>query len=524
MKHLKHSNETSRQQFHLAFAGLQAFNKIRIGQICIFAVLGIALLMYGCDSEPTTGVEDVAPLMIELSSPHTNSDGYSVVNQATVVISGTVTDGMGVTRMIYTLNGSAEQEISISTGSSVNFEFTIPALEPGSNHLVVWAFNGAGNQAQAQRLLVYAVVRYNVIVAGEANNGSSRPRAINASGDIAFKWESQNDHRGAQGFVWSAGALTELVLPDGHVLMGVSGINASRVAVGDLEDVGTGALGWRDVPVVWENGQPTVLPLLPGYSMGGASAINELGTIAGYVMDDGWDNWAAVLWRDGETMQISANAGASDINSSGVVTGSIGGGNDDRAFRWDNGQMPPLEPLAGMTISRGMAINDAGDVVGKSYNRDTFPRTRATLWRGTTATSLGEFPGGMYYRTWAVNNHLQAVGAVDYKEPGSRTSFISENGRMSLLNHLTNGEWDIIEAFGINDAGQIVALALRTGSDPFLNAFHSVLLEPVDAEAGAEMSVSVAQRPIRSEADRLMIERLRSRSVFDRLREGKTPR
>jgi probable HAF family extracellular repeat protein len=477
-----------------------------------------SLALFGCDSNPAA-VNDLGPLSITVASP----GGTSTVAQDAIVIRGTATDNVGVTRMTYTLNAAAEQEVLISSGRSVDFEFTVPALEPGSNHLVVSAFNAAGNTAEAQRHVTYAAVRYHVIVAGEFDAGGSRPRAINASGDVALQWEDGN-HRDAQGFVWSAGALTKLVLPDGHVLMGVSGINASRVVVGDLEHVGTGTGDWRDVPVMWEHGQPTVLPLLPGYSMGGASAINDAGTIAGYVMDDGWDNWAAVLWRDGEPTLIRTDAVASDINSSGVVTGSFWVGNDERAFRWDDGQMTPLEQPAGMNVSGGLAINDAGDVVGYSFNHSTFPHTRATLWQGTTAVSLGEVPGGMYYRTWGVNNHLQAVGGVDGQEPGNRQAFISENGRMTVLNHLTNGEWDLIEAMGINDAGQILVLAVRAGRQPYSHEIRSIILEPVDAAVGDASFIPLAKRSIRGDVDPALLELMRPRSALERFREGRSPR
>jgi probable HAF family extracellular repeat protein len=481
-----------------------------LGSLALALVASLALI--GCDGNPAA-IEDLTPPSITVTS----HGATSMVEQGAIVVRGTATDGVGVTRMTYTLNGAAEQEVPISSGRSVEFEFTVPALEPGSNHLVVSAFDAVGNSAEAQRHVSYATVRYHVVVAGEFDDGGSRPRAINASGDVALQWEDGND-RDAQGFVWSAGALTALVLPDGHVLMGVSGINASRTVVGDLEEVGTGTFGFRDVPAVWVDGQPHVLPRLDGFPQGGASAINNAGTIAGYVMDDDWDNWAAVLWHDGEPTLIRADAGASDINSSGVVTGSFWSGNNARAFRWEDGQMTQLNPPAGTTVSHGLAINDAGDVVGFSYNPSTFPLTRATLWQGTTAVSLGEVPGGVYYRTWGVNNHLQAVGGVDGQEPGSRRAFISENGRMSLLNHLTNGEWDIIEAMGINDAGQILVLAMRAGRA------RSIILEPVDAAAGDASFVPPTQRSIRGEADPARLELMRPRSALERFREGRSPR
>jgi uncharacterized membrane protein len=485
------------------------------GSLALALVASLALI--GCDGNPVA-VEDLTPPSITVTSPGPTS----TVAQGALVIRGTATDDVGVTRMTYAHNGAAEREVGISSSRSVDFEFTVPALEPGSNHLVVSAFDAAGNTAGTQRHVTYAVVRYHVVVAGEFATGGSRPQAINTSGDVAVQWENGND-RDVHGFVWSADALTKLVLPDGHILMGVSGINAARVVVGSLEEVGTGTYGFRDVPVVWEDGQPHVLPLPAGFTQGGASAINDAGIIAGYVMDDEWDNWTAVLWRDGEPTLIRADAAASDINSTGVATGSFRSGNEARAFRWHDGQMIPLALLAGTTQAHGLAINDAGDVVGYSYDRSTFPHTRATLWQGTTAVSLGEVPGGMYYRTWGVNNHLQAVGGVDGQEPGNRRAFISENGRMSLLNHLTDGEWDMIEAMGINDAGQILVLAVRTGRQPYSHEIRSVILEPVDAAAGDASFDALSQPSIRGEADPAILELLRPRSAIERFRDGRSP-
>jgi len=493
------------------------------------SVYGVAFLLMvvaaGCDGVSDANEEqDIIAPTVKLTSPALTNQGYSLVTATQTNIRGTANDNIAVTRLAYRLNDGEEQDISITTGNSVEFEFTA-ALEPGNNEIIISASDAAGNQAELKRIIASAVVRYDVIVAGEPDEGMmSRPRAINASGDAALKWEDMSldmNSRDALGFVWSAGALTELVIPDGHVLMGVSGINASRVVVGNLEDVGTGTGDWRDLPVIWKYGQPTVLPLLSDYTMGGASGINDAGTIAGYVMDDGWDNWAAVLWRDGEPTLIRTDAVASDINSSGIVTGDFWGGSEPRAFRWDNGEMTTLEPFEGKTVSVGLAINDAGDVVGFSYDRHTFPHTRATLWQGTNAISLGEVPGGMYYRTWGINNHGQAVGAVDYEETEYRTAFISENGRMSLLNHLTNGEWDIIEAFGVNDEGQIVALAQRAGSNPYLNEFHSLLLDPIDAITGDAMSVYIPQQSISAEAAKHIIERLVPRSAYNQQRKSR---
>lgn len=406
----------------------ECIKKVRIvGVSGVSFLFIIALANTGCDNS-SAAVDDLTAPTVMVTSPVLTDQGYSLVTGTQTIISGTAIDDIAVTRLAYRLNDGEEQDISITTGNSVKFEFTA-ALKPGNNAIVISAHDAAGNQSEFERVIASAVVRYKVTMAGEPDEGMiSRPRAINAAGDIALQWEPNNS-RGSQGYLWSAGDLKELVLPEGHVLMSINGVNNSRVVVGDLEDEGTGNGDWRDLPVIWENGQPTLIPLLSGYTMGGASAINDVGTIAGYVMDDEWDNWEAVIWQNGVPTLISEDAVASDINTSGIVTGSFWGGSYSRAFRWENGHMTPLEPTAGNTVSEGLAINDAGDVVGFSYDRDTFPLTHATLWKGTTAISLGEIPGGIYYRTWGINNHGLAVGAVDNVELGYRKrSFLRTAG------------------------------------------------------------------------------------------------
>lgn len=500
---------------------VKCIKRIRTAGITGVSFLFLILLTNtGCDNSTAVG-DDIKAPKVMLTSPVLTNQGYSLVTGTQAIISGTAIDDISVTRLGYRLNDGEEQDISFTVGNSVEFEFTA-ILEPGNNAIVISASDEAENQAELERVVASAVVRYDVIVVGEPDADMfSQPQAINTAGDVTLYWEN---YQVKQGYLWSAGDLTQLVLPEGHVLMNITGVNSSRVVVGDLEDEGTGNDDWRDLPVIWENGQPTMLPLPAGYRMGGASAINDDGNIAGYVMDYLSNDWGAVLWQNGEPTLISEDAYANDINSSNVVTGSFFGGGNELAFRWDNGLMTPLMPPAGYTNSVGVAINDAGDVVGRSYDPATFSKNLATMWKGTTAISLGEIPGGKKsYRARGINNLGLAVGAVDNIETGSRTAFISEDGRMSLLNHLTNGEWVIIDAFGINDEGQIIALALPAGSDPYMNQFHSLLLDPVDAVTGDAMSVYIPQQSISGAEAQYIIEQLRPRPTHNPLRKSRLP-
>lgn len=477
---------------------------------------GIALA--ACDSDPAA-IEDVAAPTVTLASPA----AMSVVQGGEVVVRGTATDEVSIARLTYSLNGGADQEIVISPDPSVDFEFTVAALEGGSNTITVAAFDEAGNQADGARHVDYAAVRYAVVPIGELDEGWSRAGGMNATGDVGFTWEPTGS-RSARGFVWSAGTSTELMIPEGHVLMGVAGVNSSQVVVGELEDVGTGAGDWRDVPVVWEDGQPTLLPLLSGYTMGGAVSINDARVIAGYMMDQSWDNWAAAVWIDGEPTQLVLPGGsslASGINSTGVVTGSYWSGNAPRAFRWGNGEADALGPLGDYTGSSGFGINEAGDVVGYSFVDGRAYEdgdTRATLWLESTPSSLGEYPGAEYYRAWSINNHRQAVGSLFLAYDGG--AFISDGGRMSLLTHLTAAEWEIIDASAINDAGQIAASAVHVPT----GTFRTVRLEPVDGSTAAALGSPSLRSHAGVSLDAGDLDRHRPRTPVERMLERRLRR
>jgi uncharacterized membrane protein len=501
------------------------------------------LALAACNDRITTPPSDPPPDLIPPTILLTTPAAV-VVTQADAVMRGTATDAVGVERIAFALNGAAAQDIAITPGSTVEFEFTVGGLEAGANTIAISAYDAAGNQTEVRRHVDYAVVRYQVVITDGLGAGWSFPRAISAAGDLAGVWTPgrddqwgfpENDHHG---FVSTGADLMSMPPPTGYHSSAVTGFNTSGRVVGyaDLmvEEGSTEYPGrYRvDLPIVWEGAQPSVLPLPPGFAEGGAMAVNEDGIIAGYINDISWDTWAAVIWRDGGVIPLAVPGGGdavgSDINRNGVVAGDFWSGGIPRAFRWENGVTTALPPLDGYSSSGGFAINDAGDVVGFSYTPGQQPATEATLWVGNTAMSLGRFPGHIYYRAWAINNRGQAVGHMDADiqagnfEGTFRKAFISQDGRMSMLNHLAGDEWDIIEATAINDAGQIAAYAFHRESGSLgSGSYRTIRLDPVESTSGAVSSGSMpTAHTARAAADRSVLD-VRPRSALDRLRDGR---
>ena len=110
-------------------------------------------------------------------------------------------------------------------------------------------------------------------------------------------------------------------------------------------------------------------------------------------------------------------AGIDPLAIGQVVGYSVAANDVRRAFLW-NGTMNELRPAAGQISSEALALNAAGDAVGRSGNAD-LSEAHAVLWNRDVAIDL--------------NSRVT--------EPG----------------------WLLVSATGINEVGQIVGTALRDG-------------------------------------------------------------
>ena len=248
----------------------------------------------------------------------------------------------------------------------------------------------------------------------------------------------------SRGFVWQAGQLTPLSIPDsacgagadaqageindrGQVDGYITGANEcvqsvlwqggkvvqvigppppsyAAVYAGLLNDfdlvTGTawGIQSSIQTSFLWQNGNFTLLPGLPGSDPGGPGStqiggINELGVAVG--TSGSTDGQRAVLWRNGAVTDLGVcpgafNSYAASINNLGVIVGTC----DTYTFSpviWQNGQMTPLPiPANGPQSAEPATINDFGQIVGASYPTGGEPDDAgaALLWQGGTVYDL----------------------------------------------------------------------------------------------------------------------------------------
>jgi probable HAF family extracellular repeat protein len=304
-------------------------------------------------------------------------------------------------------------------------QYAVQVLEPlpGSSGSVGNAVNSAGQVAgysfggtNTQGTLWTAGLPAALTTA----SGSSNALAVNDLGRAAGYFDSSGDLFGPQAAVWSGGGMT-VIGPDNSYALGV---NTSGWAAGASEGK----------PVRWTDFMRVLNPLPGGSGAGEAYSINHLG-------------WAA-----------------------GWTTNQLG---DPHAVYWDHrdglGSLYPTDlGTLGGRESRGYAVNDPGQVAGFSQTASGM-RHAFVATVGGGMTDLGTL-GGFESIAYGINATGQAVGWSDGR------GFLWSDGTMRDLNDLVGPltGWEILNARGVNDLGQIVALGRHSSG-----LQRALLLSPV---------------------------------------------
>jgi len=241
-------------------------------------------------------------------------------------------------------------------------------------------------------------------------------------------------------FLWQNGVMTPLA-----TLGGFNGVAISINSGGDVA-------GWAEnssmepgcpapqklqfKPVMWQKGKVQELPTAAGDHLGVTNFITDNGIVVGAsgacapyspIVLAPFQALHALMWQNGKMTDLGTLGGtgsafgivADGANNQGQVVGSsdLKGDEVSHGFLWTKEKgMTDLGTLPGDAISAGVAINDAGQVVGVSLDENF--NLRAAMWQDGVGTDLNDLiaeDSPLYLLlACSINSHGQFVGlAVD---------------------------------------------------------------------------------------------------------------
>ena len=279
---------------------------------------------------------------------------------------------------------------------------------------------------------------------------------------------------------------------------------------------------------LWIHSRVQFLGSLAGCPNSIPHAVNDQGEVVGWVNTsanpvDSRSTTRAFVFRHGQ-MQALGTLGGRDsralgINHKGQIVGSSDRADGMRhAFLFDGHTFTDLGTLPGGSFSQANAVNAAGHAAGVASRGPAVKH--AVLWRDGRLTDLGTLPHGTASSAQAINakdqvagysetpdgyhaflvtqgrmqdlgtlgeepsaacgmNDLGAVVGSSGVSASARHAFLWQKGRMADLNTriAPDSGWTLIQAYAINNAGQIVCAGHRDRE-----AAHVLLLTPHPGE------------------------------------------
>ena len=360
------------------------------------------------------------------------------------------------------------------------FVLTLPAPRLASLILIA----AAGSAAADTEVGVMAIPDLSGIV--------TQPSAIAQDGSVAGSYRPFGGSSSFRGFEYRASGAFNVLEPiqdDTPTNL----LNEEAFVTAVLPD-GTG-LGYSDTrfgisqnAVIWNNPASPSSPFggtessFGGVSEGATSFIwgaNNLGDYVGGRELSGGGNLTPFVWLAGaaDPQFLSLPAGATSADARGIsdnghiaVQASVPGVGFV-GFFYDNAGNPAIDMGSlGGPGTRPAAVNDAGEVVGTALNPSS--TRRAFYWDAATGNRAAPAGGSLRYSFLLdINSSGDAVGYSRRTGSGQRDFayvFNVRTGQLTFLRTLLSldlrNQWELREAFAINDRGQIVGTGRFNGS------------------------------------------------------------
>ncbi len=249
------------------------------------------------------------------------------------------------------------------------------------------------------------------------------------------------------------------------------GASAGGVAVGrSLRTGGAQAFSWT------QSGGRVALPNLAGRAFAVANAANDNGVVVGTGATTAFGSGRLpLIWNNGVVSQLPLPAGetqgdANDVNSAGVAVGSINAGSLQRAavFTTLGATVITQTTAGGSFFTTAFGINDSGRVVGTGIDPANAARNVGMVYDvgAATATEVGALPGANGALAFGVSNSGFVTGSSMMNQGSGLPFRWSQAGGMvavPLPTGTTQGS-----GRAVNSNGWVVGTASSAFAIPFL--------------------------------------------------------
>ena len=306
--------------------------------------------------------------------------------------------------------------------------------------------------------------QYSITDLGTLGGAGSSAVGINKLGQVAGSATTTNGLMHA--FLYSGGKMLDL---------GVLGGNSS--SAGGINNLGqvVGSFTSNSVEHAFLYDGTNMIDLdttNSPYSV--AYGINDNGQVVGAMVQGSYNQ--AVLFDGGTVTGLGTLGGAAShaygINNNGQIVGSADtNGFYMHPFLFTGGVMTDLGGFG--PEGEAFGINNQGQVVGYCYTSEgSYDTFDSFLYSSGTMLDLG-FPGSTRSQAYAINENGGAVGLV--YTSSNTFAFLYSGGTLQNLNDLiAPSNWNLLDAKGINDSGQIVGQGYNPSGQ-----VHAYVLSPL---------------------------------------------
>ena len=250
------------------------------------------------------------------------------------------------------------------------------------------------------------------------------------------------------------------------------GVSTAGIAVGRSVQ-GTSA----SQAFTWTQGGGLVgLPNLAGRNHAVSNDANDSGIVVGTAATTlVGSNRLPVIWQSGAVSQLPLPAGetigdANGVNASGVAVGSVDGGSFQQAVIYNGGSATVITQTTptGCFFVTAFGINDSGRIVGSGIDPNNAARNVGMVYDmgNPAAFEVGALPGANGALAFGVGNGGHVVGSSMMNQ-GSGMPFIWSNAGGIVAIPLATGTSSGI-ARAVNSAGWVVGIDSSAFSIPFL--------------------------------------------------------